>query len=216
MNYVDYDDLNNAKKKILFLLKTKYTDPNTEYVETDDTNTDAIFTSVVNGFIKTNDIMTQLISLVAIESTKGNKNPSLYHRSANTYINYTQLSSKLESNFKTINKALQTIIKNIGYVEPENMRTYNEAYEIFEARYDELHGYEIIKKVPNTTYEDINNLGLIYESIYTEFKQIEDYDDQIKSTYNYKNTNKERKRNPQTLASSGDIDIPLPSNDDDK
>jgi hypothetical protein len=246
MNYVDYDDLNNAKKKILFLLKTKYTDPNTEYVETDDTNTDATFMSVVNGITKSKVLVLELTALLNREkdstvttteqvqrmnktglpridkhgnfvydtvTTAHNVEGKLYHRTNGTYTTYYQNSIRLQSNLKNMNNELKSIINHIGYVEPENMRTYKEVYEEFMNKLLQLLANNNVKKLANTTNEQVANLNEIYASITKESKTLNGYNNNINSTYNYKNTNKEGKRNPQTLESSGNIS--LPTNDEE-
>jgi hypothetical protein len=235
MNYIDYDDLNNAKKKILFLLNTKYKDPNTDYVETDDTDADGVFSRVVNALKSSKALALELIALTNREkdstATRSIKVPRLdtsglqrtdkngknlfdnvtetydvegryYHRSGGSYTNYYQNSIKLQSNLKNMNNELKSIINNIGYVEPENMTTYKEVYDEFMNKLKQLLTYGTLVKFANTTDEQVKNLNEIYTSITNESRTLYEYDNQIKSTYNYKNTNKERKRNPQTFASS--------------
>jgi hypothetical protein len=246
MNYIDYDDLNNAKKKILFLLKTKYSDPNTEYVETDDTDADSVFLRIVNALKSSKDLVLELTALLNREkdstvststqvprmnknglpktdrsgntvfdtvTTTQNVEGKLYHRSNGTYTTYYQISIKLQSNLKNMNHELKSIINHIGYVEPENMITYKEVYEEFMKKLLQLLSNNNIKKFANTTNEQVANLNEIYTSITNESKTLNDYNNSITSTYNYKNVNKESKRNPQTLASSGSITNN--NNDDD-
>ena len=47
MNYENYEDLNNAKKRIISLMQTKYGEEGSEYQESDDTDADSKMNSII-------------------------------------------------------------------------------------------------------------------------------------------------------------------------
>lgn len=64
---VSLDSLNEAKKKINYLLQMKYNDETMEYVETDDQDADTTFQKVISGVEKASELVFQLITFVARE-----------------------------------------------------------------------------------------------------------------------------------------------------
>lgn len=67
MNYVSLDGLNDAKKKINYLMQMKYNDPTTEYNETTDTQADEMFQKVISAVKSGGEMLFQLITFVARE-----------------------------------------------------------------------------------------------------------------------------------------------------
>jgi hypothetical protein len=118
------------------------------------------------------------------------------------------LSTNLESNLKSINVAFSKLVHHIGYVEPKNMKTYRETTVPFLSAYvmlDKIVGNtsKIVLKFIAATDKKKANIQNIYTKIQSEVTDLRNYDTKVTSTYNYKSSNVDNKRNPIELPSSG-------------
>jgi hypothetical protein len=73
MNYESYEDLNNAKRRIMSLMKTKYS--NEEYQESDDTDADGMMNNIINLINTSTSHSFQMIPL--INKTKNKIKPRI-------------------------------------------------------------------------------------------------------------------------------------------
>ena len=94
MIFREDSDINNAQKKILFLLQTKFKDPNTEYVETDDSDADQSFSLIVTGIDKSYQLVMQLITMISREKIKHNAIPAVME-DRNVYTKKGNLKKKI-------------------------------------------------------------------------------------------------------------------------
>ena len=64
MNYENYDDLNNAKKRILSLMQTKYGEEGEGYQESDDTDADSKMNDIINQLDNATSFSFQMIPFI--------------------------------------------------------------------------------------------------------------------------------------------------------
>ena len=64
MNHEDFENLNRAKQKIVYLLKTKYGDVSNEYRESSDTDTDSKMNSIIKLLTDSTSYAFQMIPYV--------------------------------------------------------------------------------------------------------------------------------------------------------
>jgi hypothetical protein len=206
-NYKDSNDLNNAKKKITYLLNLKYKDPNTQYVESDDIDVDTKIIKISNNLSTIEGLLLQMISLVRIGTVSNNVHQRRnYFRSATSYITYSQYIHNVIKLFKDINFTFSKIINDIGYIEPENMTIYSEnmsnVFDLFNA---------LLAKVTTNGVVDVYNIGTtnpisateisllndLTVEAHDELVQLLEFHKLVRNTYTYKNKNVQIKRNPR-------------------
>lgn len=194
MNYVSLDALNDAKKRINYLMKVKYNDPSTEYVETDDTDADTIFQSVITGVKTGSDLFYQILTLIARSNTG-----VLYFRSGATFISFQQILLKLRNLLQTINKTIYNLNNKFGYVEPDNMAQFRENMLIFRDASDKYIGFTRgdrlnIKKQKDTYEQEEANIEEFNKNILDESRILKENSDKIDATYNFRSSNVQQKR----------------------
>lgn len=127
----------------------------------------------------------------------------LYFRSTASYQKFTEQLYKLLENLKQINLIFVKIINNIGYVEPANMRLYEEAFGRFKEYYqnfadmtsDENGQFNVTIKDTTSTFEK-SNLITDFTKINNEKDKLVKYNADVRNTYNYKNSIMKTKRSP--------------------
>ena len=70
MNYENYEDLNNAKKRIISLMKTKYGEEGEEYQESDDTDADSKMNSIIKQLNDATSYSFNMIPFIKKEADK--------------------------------------------------------------------------------------------------------------------------------------------------
>lgn len=170
MNYVSLDALNEAKKRINYLMKVKYNDPVTEYNETDDTNADEVFQKVISGVKSGSEILYQLVSLVS----KTNNNV-LYYKNISTFVSFQQNLLKLVNVLKSVNQTILSLNNQFGYVEPNNMSQFINNMTEFDIAFNQYEGltrnHKIsVRKQAGALVEEDTNLEAFNAQLFNEVK----------------------------------------------
>ena len=194
MNHIMYEDLNNAKEKVLYLLNLKYSE------NVDDFNNDSTTNSnVENSFDKIISMLEfgsqSIFQMFTFIRKKNTRRAEKYFRNVNAYVSFNDKIFSLSKSMKNINRLFQTIIKDIGFVEPENITLYKEAYETFNRHFDELN--DIIKTNGEFKIEHVNEENEIErQNLIDEIKTIDNekitldkYNQEITNNYNYTSAN---------------------------
>jgi len=194
----EYEDLNKAKQKILYLLKLQYSD--VEEVDNDEEQTDNQVEQGMDEIIKNIqtaiNYINQMSTAVKYSRSKRNRPTPPYFRTATVYINFNNNALQLLNSLELINRKFQLIINNIGFVEPADMSLYNDIKNELFNYYRNL--LDINSFEGNLRFEIIDTSGkavdftLLYEhfnKIHIEMNKIYQYDNNIKQTYNYKSAN---------------------------
>lgn len=198
MNYIPLDELNEAKKKIMYLMKTKFSDPLTEYVESDDTDADNTFQKVISGVKSSSEVFFQLISFVAKKDGAGD---TIYYKNITSHINFQQQVIKLVHLLQSVNQTIDSLNNNFGYVEPHNMTEFKDNMNDFNEIYRRFKKIAILNDKFNITPLNmketgaaINNLNVYVSKLTDEVDKLQKNETKITSTYNYKSSNVQLKR----------------------
>ncbi len=199
MNYETYEDLNKAKKKILYLMKLKYSsvDANELNDDTSKNNTvESVFTKILRDMESINTKLYQMATFVGVNESSSRVKSKVF-RSTNAYYNFNQFSIEIGNSLYDINKDLETIINDIGYVEPEDIQIFfdlktkmNENHIYLSSLiYSARGNFRIILNITNNVDEKENMVNLLTK-IETEIIKLSEYEQTIRETYNYKSANK--------------------------
>jgi hypothetical protein len=198
-NYNSDDKLNVAKSRILQLLRLKYRDPNTIYVESDDTNYDVQFSKILNNINQLYNLFNLLVGYVPIINDK----PAF--RIPSNIAAYLQTNHTIISLLRNTNLIFNKIINNIGYVEPENITIYRQSFKemlslhtVFVQTVTYTGNFDVdtwsTQKRLSLTEKDIYNS--LYEQTEEEINELIVYNSRLETTYSYRSKNVNIKRSP--------------------
>jgi hypothetical protein len=245
MYFEQEEDLNKAKKKILNLLKMKYNDDVSDYVESDDLGADEEMEKIIKLLSDTNGYLFQMLTATKKEKDtinedytvteepdlnkdgtqkldkKGNLKTktvsrtvetisygNLYFRSMSSYQSFMQQIFNAVRNMKQVNTIFSKIINNIGYVEPETMREYEEIVDQYYTYYNSMVDvttrdgeFKVTIKDKTNVYEKLNlSNEFSHIGIYTA--ELKKYEKIVDQTYNYKNVNVVTKRTKKYISNN--------------
>jgi hypothetical protein len=231
MEYEEYEDLNKAKQKILYLMSVKYNGAsNVEAHETDNSNADNIMINIIKWLNSCNNNIFQMLTFTKKEKDTeidefdlipilnndkithkkdskgrlqykkvltGNKiitsYGSLYFRSQATYMNFNQYVYNMVETLQNINRSFFELLPNIGFVEPENIDMYNTSFQKYITLLEEWKQitsrngrFQVILKGSRATDIERTNLQREYDLIIQNTEKLEEYDETVKNTYNYR------------------------------
>jgi hypothetical protein len=217
MYHETYDDLNKAKKQILYLMKLKYEEDNEDddYNDTDDVNSEKGMESILKSIDNAISYINNMIPLT--KRSTGAQSAHPFFRTQQTYISFVNLSLNLENTLKSINKTFKIIINNIGFVEPEDIDTFKDQYKtLINDHFDLVENNsnsntQVIEfKIIGSTDTDLTILHERFNNIQNEITSLFNYNKSISQNYNYKSSNVKSK--PKTInfmsskQSNNDID----------
>lgn len=212
MNYENYADLNNAKKQIMNLLKTKYGDIGEDYEEQTDTDSDRQMNNIIKFL---NDAITysfQMIPFIKKEADKTDKRNRIIigqsnYRNANALLSFNQFTLNLSNTLTNLNRIFKSLISNIGYVEPQTIDLYNQSYDKYVRVYSDLERLVIdnmgqfkIKMKAEITQDTFEyNISREFNNVIAENRELVKYNDIVKHTYNFKNNTVLIKKNKPVI-----------------
>ena len=132
MNFVELDSLNNAKAKVNYLLQMKYKNT-VQFSNNDETINTTVpeqFSEVLNYINNMRQYLIQMTELVNIAKSS---NAQHYFRNIGSYTNFLKIYLTFSNAMVEVNRILNDIINNIGYVKPENMRLFLDEYVQYRA-----------------------------------------------------------------------------------
>ena len=118
MSYEYNEELNRAKTTIMNLMKKKYTENIGEYNHENNENINENMNNIIKVLHTSNSYIFQMITFTK-EISKGSN--AFIFRTDSSYNQFVQYTFSLRTNFENINKYIDKIMSNIGYVTPENM-----------------------------------------------------------------------------------------------
>jgi hypothetical protein len=188
MKYEEYEDLNKAKQKILYLMSVKYNGAsNVEAHESDNSNADAKMVNIIKWLNNCNNHLFQMLTNIKVD-----RHGVPIYRTLTTYMNFNQLVYITVETLQNINKSFFELLPNIGFVEPDNMDMYNKSYEKYTnlvegwkqvtSRNGQFH---VVVNFPRNAYEP-TNLQREYDLIIQNTEKLKEYDETVKNTYNYR------------------------------
>lgn len=196
----EYEDLNIAKKRILYLMKLQYSDEN-EYNDDYEATIDENVENGMNDIIKKIKLATGTINELSSLVSRHGSYDKPYFKGGAQFILFNKLIFELLNNLKNINDIFKKIINNIGYVEPNEINEFKESikslYDYF-MRFINLNTYQgkISFSVVSTDKTDkrsdllaINTIKDTLRTIQEEVTKIINYNNTISSNYNYKSVN---------------------------
>jgi hypothetical protein len=119
-----------------------------------------------------------------------------YFRNANSFLSFNQQTLNLSNSLTNMNRIFKNLIKDIGYVEPQTIDLYNQSYDKFIGVFEQLNSIAvtdgalrvIMKDGQKSEFDRPNLINEFNNAIAEKFK-LEEYNDMVKHTYNYKNVN---------------------------
>jgi len=118
-----------------------------------------------------------------------------YYRNVNSLLSFNQHTLTLSTAVTNANRIFQTLIQNIGYVEPQTIDIYNQTFTKFEKVFDELFQISVVQGNLTVIMKDGNQNEFDKQNLKNEFNnainqkiKLEEYDDLVRHNYNYKSS----------------------------
>lgn len=219
MIHEEVEDLNKAKKKILYLLKLKYNSDEiseNNSVSQTDSNAERGMQNIIRDLNSSISIMTQMIP----STKRGAKKPfKPMFRTQQILLTFLNLSLTLENTFKSININFKNIIDTIGYVEPKDIIIFKELVLRANNLYNELISVNIHKGelffYQNNEDNDFSPLYNRFDVIEDEIDKIREYYEKVTQTYNYKGSNVDNSFKFKNMKSNNNFKFNTIDDDDD-